>query len=212
MRRAVFVILAVAFITSATYLAAILRAGPKPSQAPAISSVLTVPRFKTADEELAYLLVKLELKTRATIAENFTSEQSSLPGINVAYQHWLTKNRMLPAAVAGVVYSDTVPNATNGRAWVKMVVREPRNPKNKGDEVALDMLTEIQQGVKSSQRTADAAVYYGEPIVAKQWCLRCHGDKRGEPDPSFPQFRKDGWKEGDIIGAVIARVEPRRFQ
>lgn len=44
--------------------------------------------------------------------------------------------------------------------------------------------------------TADA-FYYAEPIEAK-----------GAPDAYFPQFKKDGWREGEIIGAVVARVSP----
>ena len=36
-----------------------------------------------------------------------------------------------------------------------------------------------------------------------------HGEPKGASDPAFPEYTKDGWKVGDIIGAVIARVEPR---
>jgi hypothetical protein len=165
---------------------------------------------RQGDAELAYLLVKLELKTRSVIAEHYTRPQSSVPGVDIAYQRTLTKNLLLPAAVAGRIFADTVPEATGGRAWVRMVVERPRNPKNQGDGVALELLAELQSGAKSAERHASDAFYYGESIVCKDWCLRCHGDPAGESDPSFPEYVKDGWKVGDVIGGVIARVAPEK--
>lgn len=156
------------------------------------------------------MLVKLELKTRTVIADHFTRSQSPVPGVDQVYQRWLSKNLILPAAVADRIYSETVPNATGGRVRVQMAVSEPRNPHNQGDAVALEMLQELKSGAATTERSAPDAYYYGEPIVAKKWCLRCHGEPRGEPDPNFPQYRKDGWREGDVIGGVIARVAPKK--
>ena len=161
---------------------------------------------RSADEELAYLLVKLELATRREIASHFTRHQSSVPGVDKIYQRLLVKNMILPAAVAGAVFAETVPNATRGRAWVKMVVDDPRNPNNRGDEVALELLAELRAGAGTTERTSRDAYYYAEPIKAKAACLYCHGEPKGAPDPYFPQYKKDGWRDGDIIGAVVARV------
>jgi hypothetical protein len=47
-------------------------------------------------------------------------------------------------------------------------------------------------------------------IRAKAWCLRCHGEPKGEPDPMFPKYAKDGWKDGDLVGAAVARVAPMK--
>ncbi|MCH7808930.1 MAG: DUF3365 domain-containing protein [Planctomycetes bacterium] len=163
---------------------------------------------KQGDEELAYLLVKLELRTRAVIAGHYGRSQSSVPGVNQLYKRSLAKNLVLPAAVADSVFSEVVPRATGGRAWVKMVVDEPRNPNNRGDETALEVLGIIKQGAAFAEQTTAEAYYYGEPIKATAKCLRCHGDPKGAPDPSFPQYQKDGWHDGDIVGAVIARVAP----
>ena len=165
---------------------------------------------RNADEQLAYLLVKLELATRREIGSHFTRHQSSVPGVNKLYQRLLIKNMILPAAVAGAIFAETVPNATQGRAWVKMVVDDPRNPDNRGDEVALELLAELRAGAGTSERWSKDAYYYAEPIKAKAACMYCHGEPKGAPDPYFPQYKKDGWREGEIIGAVISRVVSHR--
>jgi hypothetical protein len=167
---------------------------------------------KSGDEELAYLLVKLELQTRREILGHLTRKQSPVPGVDKLYQRLLVKNLILPAAVADRVFSETVPSATSGRAWVKMVVDEPRNPNNRGDETALTLLAELRHGAVSAERATSDVCYYAEPIRAQAVCLFCHGEPRGAPDPYFPQFRKEGWREGQIIGAVIARVAPAELE
>lgn len=163
---------------------------------------------KHGDQQLAYLLVKLVLKTRAVIAGHYTQDQSSVPGVNAIYSRWMARNLTLPAAVADQVFSEVVPGATGDRAWVKMVVDNPRNPHNRGDATALELLRTIRQGAPTAEQSTADAYYYAEPIKAKAWCMRCHGQAPGDPDPLFPQFKKDGWHEGDIIGAVVARVAP----
>lgn len=164
---------------------------------------------KKGDEQLASLLVKLELKTRGVLAGHFTRSQSAVPGVNVLYQRLLVKNLILPAAVADSIFSETVPAATGGRAWVKMIVDEPRNPNNKGDEVSASLLAELRQGeLLFAERNTETAYYYAEPIVAKEACLYCHGAPRGAPDPFFAKYQKEGWRAGETIGAVVARVSP----
>lgn len=152
-----------------------------------------------SDEQLAQLLVKMELRTRGVIAGHYARADN-------AHRKWLSENKLLPAAVADGVYHDVVPEMTGGRAWVKMVVDEPRNPNNEADETALAILNEIKAGkAHAAQRTANA-YYYAEPIKASGTCLTCHGQPRGLPDPFFPQYEKNGWKSGEIIGAVVGRV------
>lgn len=163
---------------------------------------------KAGDEELAYLLVKLEKRTRQVIAGHYGRSQSAIPGVDALYKRGLAKNVILPAAVAGAVFSEVVPAATGGRAWVKMVRREPRNPNNLGDSISLVMLTELQTGAQFAERKTPNAYYYGEPIKAKAGCLVCHGAPKGDPDPLFPMYKMEGWQVGDIIGGIIARVAP----
>lgn len=114
----------------------------------------------------------------------------------------------MPAAVADRVYADVVPAATSGRAWVKMVVEEPRNPHNLPDPTARALFEEIRGGAKTAEKQTADAYYYAEPIKATEACMACHGAPRGNPDPIFPQYRLEGWKARDVIGAVVARVAP----
>ena len=165
------------------------------------------PLQPTSDHELAKLLVKLVLRTRAAIAKQYETDR--LLGWDRLYKYALAKNVVLPAAVADQVFQ-AVPDLTGGRAWVKMVVDNPRNPNNRGDETALELLAELRRGAKTVERQTKEAYYYAEPIRAKAWCLRCHGEPKGEPDPMFPKYAKDGWKDGDLVGAAVARVAPMK--
>jgi hypothetical protein len=161
------------------------------------------PLQPTSDRELARLLVKLLLRTRAAVAKQYETDR--FVGWDRLYKYALAKNGVLPAAIADQVFQ-AVPELTGGRAWVKMVVDNPRNPNNKGDEAALELLAELRREAKAVERQTNDAYYYAEPIRAKAWCLRCHGEPKGEPDPMFPKYTKDGWREGDLVGAAVARV------
>ncbi|MFQ5848854.1 MAG: DUF3365 domain-containing protein [Candidatus Methylomirabilales bacterium] len=208
MRRTVRAVGLLLFVASVGLLAAIVLSRPETSSGPGPEPMTYAD--KRGDQELAYLLVKLELKTRAVIGGHYTRAQSPLPGIDTIYKRWLAKNTILPAAVADRVFAEVVPGATGGRAWVKMVVEEPRNPHNRGDPIALELFREIQDGDPSTDRSTPEAYYYAEPIKATQTCLPCHGEPRGEPDPLFPQYKKNGWRDGQIVGAVVARVAPEK--
>jgi len=188
----------------------IVNAGPAPvkSDPGAQRPVLTDGRVRSGDAELAYLLVKLELRTRAIIGGHYARSQSSMPGVDALYKRSLAKNLILPAAVADGIFAHVVPQATSGRAWVKMVVDEPRNPNNRADDVALALLDELRGGASTAQIHSGAAYYYAEPIVTNALCLRCHGEPAGAPDPSFPEYTKDGWQVDQIVGAVVSRVAP----
>jgi hypothetical protein len=153
------------------------------------------------DQELARLLVKLEKRTRAVVAGHYVQADE-------AHRDWMARNVLLPAAVADKVFYEVVPAVTGDRAWVKMVVDAPRNPHNTGDSVALTLLEEVKTGSPSAQRFTEEACYYAEPIQAAKTCLLCHGEPYGGPDPYFPQYIKNAWKEGEVIGAIVARVEP----
>lgn len=196
------------FVVSGVLLASILSSRPKTTSSSGAKEMTHIDL--EGDRELAHLLVKLELKTRAVIAGHYTRSQSSVPGIDIIYKRWLAKNAILPAAVADGIFSEVVPQVTGGRAWVKMVVEEPRNPNNRGDAIALEILHKIQEGKPDVKRSTGSAYYYAEPIKASKTCLPCHGESKGDPDPLFPQYTKNGWQDGDIVGAVMARVAPEK--
>lgn len=200
------VVVAVLLIIPAVLLLAVVQGGPEPRPDPPRDEQTYLN--KSGDEELAYLLVKLEKRTRQVVAGHYTRSQSSMPGVDVIHKRWMARNGILPAAVAGDIFSEVVPAATGGRAWVKMVRPDPRNPHNRGDSTVLAMFSELKEGALFVERSTPDAFYYGEPIKAKAGCLRCHGEPGGEPDPNFPQYKKEGWRDGDIIGGIIARVAP----
>ena len=204
------IVLTLMLIASMTFNLALFFAGPSMGleRASTASPPEQDPAGKAGDEQLAYLLVKLELQTRSEMAGHFTRKQSAIPGVDKLYQRLLVKNLILPAAVAGNIFSEVVPQATAGRAWVRMVVDQPRNPNNRGDEEALNLLAELRKGAPTAERNTGDAFYYAEPIKAKAACMYCHGEPKGAADPYFPQYTKEGWRAGDIIGAVIARVAP----
>lgn len=204
MKRAAMIVWAAVTFCMVGYLVAI--AVPHPAIQVGSVAPTTSYADKSGDQELAYLLVKLVLRTRATLSEHYTRAQSPVPGVDLIYKRWLAKNTILPAAVADHVFADVVPGATGGRAWVKMVVEEPRNPHNAGDEIAMKILHILQDSAPTAEMTASGAYYYGEPIKATETCLPCHGEPRGAPDPLFPKYQKNGWKAGEIVGAVVARV------
>lgn len=154
-----------------------------------------------SDRELARLLVKLELKTRSVIAAHYGAADDT-------HRAWMAKNLLLPAGVADKVFHEVVPGETGGRAWVKMVVDQPRNPHNAADTTAKALLQELRKGKTRAERSTEEAYYYAEPIKAKKTCLTCHGQPKGDPDPFFPQHTKNGWEHGQIVGAVTARVAP----
>jgi methyl-accepting chemotaxis protein len=153
-----------------------------------------------SEKDLAKLLVKLELKTRAVIASKFSRSKGDS-------KKFMIEHKILPAAVADSIFSKIVPQNTDDRAWVKMVVEKPRNPNNRGDEVAIGMIDSLKQDkVNYVEKDLADAYYYAEPIVATKACLECHGNPKGAPDPHFAEYRMEGWKVDQVIGGVVARV------
>lgn len=153
-----------------------------------------------SEKDLARLLVKLELQTRAVIASKFSKSE----GVN---KEFMIQHTILPAAVADPIFSRVVPKNTNNRAWVKMVVDKPRNPNNKGDQVAIEMINALKkEKSKQVERDLSDAYYYAEPIIATRACLECHGNPQGAQDPHFPEYKMEGWKVDEVIGGVVSRV------
>jgi hypothetical protein len=200
MKRVVVVTCAVLFVISAGSLSgcAVFRGKSKAAQVP--EQMQSVNR--ECDQELGRLLVRLVLRTRGTVLGHYVAADD-------AHRDWMAKNVLLPAAVADKVFYEAVPAATGNRAWVKMVVDQPRNPHNAGDATASALLGELRGGRPNAQREAPEAFYYAEPIKAVKPCLVCHGKPAGDPDPFFPQFKKEAWEEGQVVGAVVSRVTPR---
>ena len=155
-------------------------------------------------EETAATLSQLVINTRAAVAKNFTEPNKIWWLPDALYRYLLAWNGVLPAAIAGGGVHPTNPG---GVVVLKMVVAEPRNDKNKPDAVERSLLEQVlKTGVPAALSTQEFA-YHARPIKAADWCGRCHGDPKGAPDPIFPEYRKEGWKTGEVIGAATARVK-----
>jgi hypothetical protein len=169
-----------------------------------LAFVLTCPTAIAADpQQIAEELSQLILNVRGAIATNFTQPNKSLLP-DVVYQHALAQNGVLPAAVAGkAIHPLNVPGAA---FTLKMVVKEPRNKNNVPDAIEAALLEKVVGTQQPAALLTTEAAYHARPIKSADWCLRCHGDPRGDPDPIFPQFKKEGWKSGVIVGIAVAKV------
>lgn len=85
---------------------------------------------------------------------------------------------------------------------------QPRNPKNTPTSKELKYLQQIkQENLNDLVIVTDEEVRYLKPIKLTQDCLFCHGDPKGEKDPTGGT--KEGWKAGEIHGAfqIISSLE-----
>ncbi len=86
----------------------------------------------------------------------------------------------------------------------------PRNPDNKPDEQEEQALVVIQKSHPRAgdhiveQQLADHGVRVLLPLFYTRQCLACHGKPKGEVDISG--YEKEGFKEGDLGGAISVSV------
>ncbi|MFQ5899116.1 MAG: DUF3365 domain-containing protein [Candidatus Methylomirabilia bacterium] len=171
------------------------------------SLMLSPGPAKASPEEVAAVLSQVIINIRAAVAKHFTKtdEVNNLWWLpNKLYRRVLSANAVLPAGLAGLGI-----HPTNGDVVdLRMVVEEPRNEKNEpADPVEERLLAEVlRTGEPVATSTPDYA-YHARPIKSGEWCMRCHGEPKGDPDPFFPEFKKNGWKPDEVIGAAIARVK-----
>ena len=89
----------------------------------------------------------------------------------------------------------------------------PRNTANTPDEEELVFLKRIrQEGLKELVVVQDDEVRYLKPIVLTEDCMFCHGDPKGEIDPTGGV--KEGWKVGEMHGAfeIVTSMEKANAQ
>lgn len=156
----------------------------------------------TRPEEIAEVLSQLIVNTRGAVADNYTKPDKLwwLPA--GLYRYILAKNEVLPAAIAGKAFHPL----NGGPISLKMIVDEPRNEANRADAVEAELFARVKASGEPAAAATKEAAYHARPIKAAAWCLRCHGEPRGEADPVFPKYKKDGWREGAVVGAATARV------
>jgi general secretion pathway protein A len=83
-----------------------------------------------------------------------------------------------------------------------------RNPGNKPDDFEQEVLRMFadprhpkgQQYVKTTMLAGKPVLRVMDPEYAGATCLSCHGSPKGERD--ITGMKKEGWKEGDLAGAI----------
>jgi len=98
---------------------------------------------------------------------------------------------------------------------LKLTGTDYRYPGNKPDDFESEVLRMFadprhpkgQQYVKSTMVNGKPAVRVMDPEYASATCLPCHGGPKGERD--ITGMKKEGWKEGDLAGAISITVPMR---
>jgi len=84
----------------------------------------------------------------------------------------------------------------------------PRNPKNEPNALEKEVLADLQAGKSTEKIIVEKdRILYFKPIKLTEECMYCHGDPKGEKDPSGGT--KEGWKVGEVHGAfeIISSLE-----
>jgi methyl-accepting chemotaxis protein len=84
----------------------------------------------------------------------------------------------------------------------------PRNPKNEPTPFELEILNEISaKNLEEKIVITKDEIRYFKPIKLTKECLFCHGDPKGQVDPTGGKL--EGWKVGEIHGAfeIISSME-----
>lgn len=78
----------------------------------------------------------------------------------------------------------------------------PRNPQNAPDELESRVLKEFADtGLREKVIVEKDRILYFKSIILSEDCLYCHGDPKGERDPSGGL--KEGWRAGEAHGAFV---------
>jgi methyl-accepting chemotaxis protein len=84
----------------------------------------------------------------------------------------------------------------------------PRNPKNEPTPFELEILNEISaKNLEEKIVITKDEIRYFKPIKLTKECLFCHGDPKGQIDPTGGKL--EGWKAGEVHGAfeIISSLE-----
>ena len=78
----------------------------------------------------------------------------------------------------------------------------PRNPKNAPNTLEREVLAEFSRTSLPEKVIIEKdRLLYFKPIRLSEDCLYCHGDPKGEKDPTGGE--KEGWKTGEVHGAFV---------
>ncbi|WP_028576070.1 methyl-accepting chemotaxis protein [Desulfomicrobium escambiense] len=84
----------------------------------------------------------------------------------------------------------------------KVPKESPRNPKNAPNDLERKVLDEFSSSnIQEKVIVEKDRLLYFKPIRLSEDCLYCHGDPKGEKDPTGGV--KEGWKAGEVHGAFV---------
>ena len=104
-------------------------------------------------------------------------------------------------------------NANESGYILRVPKVNPRNPENEPTEEELEVLNLLKKNnLPDYTVVKENEIRYYKPIKLTKDCLFCHGDPKGELDPTGG--RKEGWKVGEIHGAfeIISSLEEANKQ
>jgi signal transduction histidine kinase len=115
----------------------------------------------------------------------------------------------LHCAIAGK--SVAVLFSRNSDYTIRFANFEPRNPRNTPDDYETEALRtflasndDITEFYGFTENEGESVFRYVSAMEVSENCIECHGDPAGEID--ITGFEKEGWKVGDLAGAVSVIV------
>jgi methyl-accepting chemotaxis protein len=110
--------------------------------------------------------------------------------------------RLLEAVPIVTAMNTAAAKAAEAGYEFRVPKESPRNPKNKPNALESEVLAEFSRTNLSEKVIVEKdRLLYFKPIRLSEDCLYCHGDPKGEKDPTGGV--KEGWKAGEVHGAFV---------
>ncbi|MFH1454514.1 MAG: DUF3365 domain-containing protein [Armatimonadota bacterium] len=128
----------------------------------------------------------------------------------INYSHGVFEYKGLGPQKVATSVADILNNHPDYKYRIKMVSLKPRNPNNNTDDFESKNIKIFEANKKLEdifeEKTVNGEkVYrYMKPLVMGVHCMACHGSPKGVVDKSG--YPKEGYKLGDVIGAVSITV------
>jgi methyl-accepting chemotaxis protein len=110
--------------------------------------------------------------------------------------------RLLEAVPIVTAMNTAAAKASEAGYEFRVPKESPRNPKNQPNAQEREVLAEFSRtGLPEKVIVEKDRLLYFKPIRLSEDCLYCHGDPKGEKDPTGGV--KEGWKTGEVHGAFV---------
>lgn len=110
--------------------------------------------------------------------------------------------RLLQAVPIVSAMNTAAAKASEAGYQFRVPKESPRNPKNAPDALEKEVLAEFSRTNLAEKVIVEKdRLLYFKPIRLSEDCLYCHGDPKGQKDPTGGV--KEGWKAGEVHGAFV---------